>query len=172
MQINDLMNENEYLTFLKNLKKFTDKQNYYSCDFILIELTLDKLPNIIFDKIFSLKNDNSFSIEKLLKKDEYEYFVNFTEKLTKFYHKRMSIVSSKCLIEPLSANIFYKEFTYKKDFATAILNLRKSDLEDIKNLNGPILLNIEAIASILSINLESFEIVIDTSIEKWFNLNN
>ena len=165
----DLMNEVEYKTYLINLSIFAKKYGLVIADLNLIDLTLENFPELE-DKVLTIKNKLGINIEDILTDDEMKLFLTYLNKALKAYNKKFSVMASKVFNEKNAYNVFYADFTLKKDYARNLLNLDKKGYDNMVRLDtgSSHFLNIEVISNILKIKQDDFQLLIDRSITYWY----
>lgn len=166
MAIQDLMNEEEYKTYIINLSAFARKYSLLIPDLNLIDLTLENFPSIE-NKVEKLKNKIGITIESVLDDNEIKTFLTYLGKVLKSYKKKFNLIASRVLYEKNAISIFYADFTLKKDYARKLLNLDRKGYDKIAKLDNAYFINIETISNILNINQEDFQYLIDRSITYW-----
>ena len=165
----DLMTDAEFKTYLINLSIFAKKYGLVIADLNLIDLTLENFPEIE-DKVLTIKNKLGLNIEEILTAEEMKLFLTYLNKALKAYNKKFSVMASKVLNEKNAYNIFYADFTLKKDYARKLLNLDKKGYDNMIRLDtgSSFFLNIEVVSSILKIKQDDFQLLIDRSITYWY----
>ena len=169
MSKQDLMTRDEYKIYVYNLSDFIKKYSLLIPDLILIDLTLENLPEIE-DKVITLKNKLGITIENVLTPDELNTFITLLNKVLKIYNKRFNLIASKLFDKKEISQIFYADFTLKKDYARKLLYINKKDFESLQKLeyaSNALFINISSIADILGINQDDLQTLIDRSIGYW-----
>ena len=162
----DFFSQNEYRTYLVNLSEFAKKYSLPFVDLNIVDLTLEILPDIE-DKVLKLKDKPDVTIESVLTEEEFKEFMRYLSRALKIYNKKFNLMASKILFEKGALEVFYADFTVKKDFARKLFNMNKDDYDKIAKLENNIFVNLNTVSDILGIKQEDFQLLMDRSIQYW-----
>ena len=165
----DMMSAEEYKTYIINLSYFAKKYSLAIADLNIIDLTLENFPEIE-NKVITLKNKLGTKVEDVLSDNELQTLLVYLNKALKAYNKKFNLIASKIIYEKNATAIFYADFTIKKNYARKLLNLDKKGYDQIAKLENSFYINIETVSTILGINQDELQLLIDRSIT-YYNEN-
>ena len=160
------MTATELKTYILNVSTFAKRYNMQLADLTLFDITIEKMPEIE-DKLMNLKNKQGINVEDLISTYELQTLFSYLSKVINSYHKKFSVIASKILYEKGAKQVFYVDFTIKKDYARKVVMLNKENFQKIAILDNAYFLNIETVSKILDIKQDDLQLLIDRSITYW-----